>query len=436
MILSLASACGRGEKSFLTLDSGGHMAIIRSLTFSPDGRYLISAGEDKTIRVWDLSHGNTIRCIRGYSLPGNTGKIHSMALSPNGNLLAVGGMLDESRKNACAVRLNDLHTGRVIYMLKGHRDAIQSLAFSPDGHYLASASSDKKVRIWDIIKRKEINVFRGHKDSVLAVAFSSDGKRLVSGSMDKTLILWDVFSGSRIATMRGHKKGIFTAAFDPTNSYLASGSIDKTVRLWDARTGRFIKVLTDQGTRVASLTFSPDGKRLLTGVGKGVNEDCHVYSVPDGRELITFRKHDEIVMATAISPDGRFAATGGGQNHTILVWELKTGRVVKRLEGRGGTIWTVGFIRDGKSILWGHTLTHLNPLVSGPLNHRLYLGFDARKQLAMDSPVSDKANYVTAVDRHGRYVLKREKSGPNHRDTILKLFKNNQEIHDFRPLVN
>jgi len=116
------------------------------------------------------------------------------------------------------------------------------------------------------------------------VAFTPDGKRVVTGSNDHDLRLWSAEDGRLIARLTGHTDKVRAVAVARDGS-IASGSWDHTIRLWDGRSGRFLKTLADQGTQVGSLSFSPDGGRLLSGVGDGPDTDCHLWSVPSGREL-------------------------------------------------------------------------------------------------------------------------------------------------------
>ena len=132
------------------LDTGGHMALIKSIAFTPDGRQLVSASDDKTIRVWDLASGKTVRTIRGESAPGHAGKVYAMALSPDGKWLAAGGMVDPSDRSPIRyIRLYEFASGKLVALLKGHEDVVEGLAFSPDGSRLISGSGDGTAILWD-----------------------------------------------------------------------------------------------------------------------------------------------------------------------------------------------------------------------------------------------------------------------------------------------
>ncbi len=429
LCISLPQAAMAGSQSpVLVLDPGGHKAIIRDIAFTPDQRHLLSAGDDKAVRVWDIETGKIVRFIRGEIGAGSEGKIFAMVLSPDGRVVAVGGWLANRTEERDALRLHDAATGRIMGLLKGHTSVILSLAFSLDGKYLASGqggTSNPTVRIWDMDKKKQVHVLKGHKNEIYALAFSPDGKRLISGSDDHTLILWDTISGKQIATLTGHKDRVRYMSYDPKGRYIASGSWDNTIRLWDGMTGRFIKILADQGTDIGSLTFSPDGTKLLSGVG---SNNCHVYSIPGGRELVTFREHDNSVFATAISPDGRLAATGGGNNQDILIWNLANGRVKKRLSGVGAPVWAVGFSKDSSTIAWGqNTISGWKVNDYGSLKHILLLRTGEKWNLVPSRRVKNESGFARAANTHGTYRLKHEKGGGYGYDAVLKLLKNGKE---------
>ena len=186
-------------KPILTIDTGGHKALIKDVIFTKDGRYLVSASDDKTIRVWDTSTGEVVRMLRGQIESGAEGKIYAAALTQNDRLLAVGGFMahgfgiDDDKVGD--IRLINFQTGEVIALLKGHSDVINRLAFSPDGNRLISGSGDKTARIWNARTQKTIHVLKGHTDHIYAVAFSPDGSMAVTGSDDDTLKLWNAKTG-------------------------------------------------------------------------------------------------------------------------------------------------------------------------------------------------------------------------------------------------
>ena len=192
----------------LVIDTGGHASKIQDVTFTRDGKRLVSAGDDKVVRVWDTAKGETIRVIRGQIGDGDEGKIYAAALSPDERYLAVGGWLAGTRQQRDAVRLHDFASGNVLPLLQGHTDVIYDLAFSPNGERVVSGSWDDTLRLWNAETGELMGEMKGHEDNVPAVAFSPDGRYIASGSWDKTVRLWDGQTGRSVKKLGKVNRGL------------------------------------------------------------------------------------------------------------------------------------------------------------------------------------------------------------------------------------
>jgi WD40 repeat protein len=408
----------------LQIDTGGHKSLITDVTFTADGRYLVSAGEDKVVRVWDIETGETVRTLRGEIGAGDEGKIYAMALSPDERWLAVGGwMLNDE------IRLYNFPTGELVTLLKGHSNVVLSLAFSPNSRYLVSGqggSYNQIAIIWDINQQQQLHTLKGHTDRIYSSAFTPDSKRAVTGSLDHSLRLWRVSNGELIAKLEGHTDKVYSVAISPQDGTIASGSLDNTIRLWNGETGQFIKTLANQGTVVGSLSFSPDGSYLVSGTSGSGKKHCHVWSYPSGKEIVTYKEHDNIVLATAISPDGRWVATGGGNNHEFHIWNLRDGTIKQRLRGVGASIWAVGFSEDDKHIGWGKTgIQQYNQ--AGKLEYRLRLPSSDRP-LGTPKQIKTDQNYLRAKDKWQDWSLSRRKGGDYGYYAILDIKNQNSTV--------
>jgi len=430
------------------LDTGGHMAKINAIAFTPDGRQLVSASDDKTIRVWDLASGKTVRTIRGESAPGPAGKVFAMALSPDGKWLAAGGKFHPSdAKAGSVIRLYEFASGKLVALLKGHESTVYGLAFSPDSSRLVSGQGGQNAFaiIWDsglrggsfVARPKLLHRLEGHKAQIYAVGFSPDGSRAVTGSFDHNLRLWRVTDGKEIAHMPGHGDKVYSIAVAP-NGIVASGDLSGEIRLWDGRDGRSLRTMGKQKTAVGALSFSPDGKLLLSGIGS-VPTNCHVYDVANGKEIVAYSGHDNLVIATAFSPDGRWAATGGGANEEIHLWDPHSAKPRPgpdgkplRLAGQGQPVWAAAFSADGRRIGWGNAPDYgsKQPATShGPLEQVLALPLGGGSLGAPVAPGEAKAGaFRRAQASFGGFSLSDRKGGTYGLDAILDISKDGRTV--------
>jgi WD40 repeat protein len=299
----------------------GHTAAVVGIAVSPDGRQILSGGSDTTVRLWDVASGKEVRRFEG-----PTASVESVAFAPDGRL-AVGAGRKASKegkpeKGDYSVWLWEVATGKPVHRFEGHTELVSSVAFLPDGRYVASGSWDLTVRLWDVRSEQQKQLFKGHESSVQCVAVSPDGRTVLSGDWwNKTVRLWDVETGQELRRLEGHGGPVFSVAFSPDGKAALSAGRDRTIRLWDVKTGRLIRCFPEQRTEILSVAFSPDGRRVLSVSGFRV---C-LWDVASGQEIGCFDwPANRGPLRVAFSPDGRFAACAGADKVVRLLWFSET----------------------------------------------------------------------------------------------------------------
>jgi WD40 repeat protein/tRNA A-37 threonylcarbamoyl transferase component Bud32 len=315
-ILQRSKAPGPQPQKTTRYICSGHTSRVTAVAWSPRGTHIATASFDKTVRIWDTTHGFSIITYRGH-----WDRAQSVAWSPDGKRVASAG--DDG-----TVQVWDATTGKQALIYHGHSNAVNAVAWSPDGKRIASASDDKSVQVWDPTNGGLIFVNRSHTKKVLAVAWSPDGRRIASGSEDKSVQVWNPikdkssFFGTLRLTLRGqfsykgHSGRVNGLIWSPNGQRIASVSNDKSMQVWDSSTGKKFIIYRTSSAGINSVTWSPDG-RFIAACGN--DKMVQVWDAITRNNVFTYRGHTGYVMSVAWSPDGKLLASAG-VDHTMQVW--------------------------------------------------------------------------------------------------------------------
>jgi WD40 repeat protein len=314
----------------------------RAAAMSPQGSILAIGSSDKSMHIYDLTTGKSLGQIKCLDV------LHSLAFSADGKWLVSGG---RSR----IVRLWNVATRKEEKKFRGHRSWIESVAISPDGRTIVSGAQDSTVRLWDIQSGKQLHATQGHQYLPFAVTMSRDGKLVVSGG--GSICFWQADTGKLIKKIANPNKFVVSLALSPNGEFLAVGSNGNasTLRLIDVQSGNEIRSFASHNEiGFNSLSFSHDGTWLLAGEAR--QNKVRLWEVATGKQIRQLSLEEEVVCV-AISPDDKTIATAEKTRQAgssfIRLWNADTGRQLNLIASNKGSVNSLAFSPNGKLLVSG-----------------------------------------------------------------------------------
>lgn len=288
----------------------GHEEYVNSASFSPDGKWVVTASDDGTSRIWDSASGkerDVLKC-RGSVISAEFSRdslsVLLLTANADGNVLVWKRGPTGWKENAV------LKVGRTLFRA----------VLSPDGKHILTGSSDGIARIWDVATQQRIVELKGHTGRVFSAAYSRDGKRVITAGEDGTACVWEWEKNPKkpIATLGERGKAIYSAEFSPDGKLVVTGHWDGTARVWKLPSGKVSMVLRGHVARVTSVAFSPDGKSVVTA---SRDTTARVWDTK-GTLLAVLRGHRDVVYSAAFDPAGQRVVTASYDN-TARIWEAR-----------------------------------------------------------------------------------------------------------------
>ena len=270
---------------------------LAALAFHPREKWLARGGF-RQVELLDLVENRTL-----HSLQGPRDLVRSLSFSPDGKLLAAGGGAPAQQGE---IRVWSLKGAVLQIDLEGHSDCVYALDFSPDGRILASSSYDRLIRLWDVQTGAGLGALEEHNGPVYSIAFLPSGKEIVSASADGTAKVWDVASRRRLVTLPGAEGPLYGLAVHPEGGQFATAGGDGTIRVWvrDGEEWQMQRSVVAHRSGTEHIVYATDGRRIVTG---GADRVVKIWDSNPLSRVASRDAEPDSILALAVSGDGSLA---------------------------------------------------------------------------------------------------------------------------------
>lgn len=310
---------GRCLKTFC-----GHKDAVYRAIYNCDGKKILSVAKDDSIREWDVNSG---KCLKSFEEHMHR---YFAVYSPEGNKII-------SAARYITFAELDSSTGHCLKTFVGHFDFVNSAIYRYDGKKIISASCDKTIKEWDVASGENVRTFKGHVHAVNNVVYSPDRHKILSASRDGTIKEWNISTGKCLRTFHGHEKSVNSAVYNSDGTKLLSASADQTIKEWDTNTGQCQRTFRGHNSMVNSAIYSNDGKKILSA---SLDRSFKEWDVATGQCLKTFEGYN-LYTASAVYIADEEKIYSAHSDSTIREWDVASGKCIKIFIGHKDAVNSV-----------------------------------------------------------------------------------------------
>jgi WD40 repeat protein len=297
---------GKPIAELIIHDPFGHDTSINDAIFSPQGNLFVTAGADRTARLWESSTGRELQVLRGH-----TDMVSAVAFSSDGALIVTG-------SNDSTARVWQAANGDIVTEMRGHTGSVRNVSFSLDNKLVATSSDDGTARIWQARTGEEVNVLRGHTGVVNSAVFNSNGSSIVTASNDDSARIWEVSASQGVFVLSGHTARLLSGVFSKSGEFVVTASGDQTARVWSARTKQLVDTLVGNKGPIWRASFSLDDSLIVTAGDDGTARIWQREGSKDKWRNVQQLNAGQGHVTAEFTGDGKFLVTTAGE--LIRMW--------------------------------------------------------------------------------------------------------------------